>query len=633
MLHVDLQHRLGRRHLLAGGFENAAHLPAKIVCAEHQDRRGIGQAVRDAHIAHTILQRLLDALDQRRVLLGERLALLLFLCGLDGVDVQLAARHVAQLLALEVAQVIDQPLVDAIRQQQHFDALAAQNFQVRARLRRGEIVGDDEIDFLLLGLHARHVVLERHILLLLVGVRAGKAQQLGDALAIAVILGGAFLQDRAEFLPERRVLLRLFLRHFRQQIQHTPRQTRADAVDGCVLLQHLARDVQRQVGRIHHALHEAQVERQELLGVVHDEDAAHVQLEAARRLAMPQVVRRPRRHVQQAGVFLLAFDLAVRPGERVREIVRDVAIELLVFVVLHIAARPGPQRLRVIDGLVFRRCGVLAFLLFFFLGVHAHGESDVIGILPHQRADAIGVGEILLALLQVQHDARAALRQIDGRDGEFAVAARLPVHTRSGIQAGATRIHVDAVGDDERGIEADAELADQLRVLLLIAGHAGEEFGGARLGNRTEVLDGFLAAHADAVIGDGDRARLRVGIDGDGELTASLQQIGLGQRLETQLVERVRSVGNQLAQEDFLVTVERMDHQLEQLLDLRLKAQGLRWCLRCLAHLDPSLRVHGEKCRIIGDAGAYGDPGKGFKGNASSPRRQGSRSQQGMAAR
>ena len=92
---------------------------------------------------------------------------------------------------------------------------------------------------------------------------------------------------------------------------------------------------------------------------------------------------------------------------------------------------------------------------------------------------------------------------------ELAVAARLPVHARSGIEPGAARIDVDPVGDDERGIEADAELADQLRVLLLVAGHAREEFGGARLGNRAEMLDRLLAAHADAVVGNGDRVRLR----------------------------------------------------------------------------------------------------------------------------
>ena len=56
------------------------------------------------------------------------------------------------------------------------------------------------------------------------------------------------------------------------------------------------------------------------------------------------------------------------------------------------------------------------------------------------------------------------------------------------------------------GIEADAELADQLRVLLLVAGQALEELGGAGLGDGAEVRDRLLAGHADAVVADGEGA-------------------------------------------------------------------------------------------------------------------------------
>ena len=207
---------------------------------------------------------------------------------------------------------------------------------------------------------------------------------------------GTFLQHGAEFLPERRVFLRLVLRQLREQVQHPARQAGTHRVDGGVLLEHLAGNVQRQVGRVDHALHEAQVQRQELFGVVHDENAPHVQLQAARRLAMPQVERRARRHVQQAGVFLLALDLAVRPRERIGEVVSDVAVELLVFLVLHLGARPRPQRLRMVDRFVDRRSVlrvlvVLVVVLVVLLGgAHAHREGDVVGVLPHQRADAIG---------------------------------------------------------------------------------------------------------------------------------------------------------------------------------------------------------------------------------------------------
>ena len=73
---------------------------------------------------------------------------------------------------------------------------------------------------------------------------------------------------------------------------------------------------------------------------------------------------------------------------------------------------------------------------------------------------------------------------------------------------GAARQHLDPVGDDEGRIEADAELADQLRILLLVAGQALEELGGARLGDGAQVRDRFVAAHADAVVADRQGAGL-----------------------------------------------------------------------------------------------------------------------------
>ena len=93
-------------------------------------------------------------------------------------------------------------------------------------------------------------------------------------------------------------------------------------------LQDLARHVERQVGRIDHAAHEAQIGRQQLLGVVHDEHAPHVELDPVARLAVPQVERRMRRNVEELRVLLPALDARVRPRERVLEVVADVLVEL-----------------------------------------------------------------------------------------------------------------------------------------------------------------------------------------------------------------------------------------------------------------------------------------------------------------
>ncbi len=48
-----------------------------------------------------------------------------------------------------------------------------------------------------------------------------------------------------------------------------------------------------------------------------------------------------------------------------------------------------------------------------------------------------------------------------------------------------------------------------------------------------------------------------------------------GRLVEPQLLARVGGVGNQLADENFFVRVKRMDDDVQQLLNLRLKMMGL----------------------------------------------------------
>ena len=91
------------------------------------------------------------------------------------------------------------------------------------------------------------------------------------------------------------------------------------------------------------------------------------------------------------------------------------------------------------------------------------------------------------------------------------------------------------------------------------------------LGDGAQILDDFLVAHADAVIAHGEGSRLLVVLDSNLQIALSLVQMIVRQRFESQLVRRIGSVGDQLPQEDLLVAVERVDHEVEQLLDLGLE--------------------------------------------------------------
>ncbi|MNO62877.1 hypothetical protein D3C76_535590 [compost metagenome] len=251
----------------------------------------------------------------------------------------------------------------------------------------------------------------------------------------------------------------------------------------------------------------------------------------------------------------------------------DVLVELLVLLVLDLGARTGPQRAGAVDGLPLG-LGRLVRLFTVMFFRQLDGQRDVVGILLDDVAQAPAVGEFFLALLQVQDDAGAALGLVDGGDLELTLALRRPVHALAGRCTGAAGEHVDLVGDDEGAVEAHTELADQVRILLLVAGQVLQEVGGAGLGDGAEVGDHVLAAHADAVVFEGDGLGVLVEADADLQLGTAFQQLRLGQGFETQLVGGVRGVGNQFAEEDFLVRIEGMDHQMKQLLHFGLKTQS-----------------------------------------------------------
>ena len=131
------------------------------------------------------------------------------------------------------------------------------------------------------------------------------------------------------------------------------------------VLQDLARHVQRQIVGIDQTTHEAQVVRHELLGIVHDEHALHVQFQAVLVIAVPHVPRRLRRDIQQAGVFLLAFHPVVAPAQRIGEIVGDVLVELFVLFIGHVSLAAGPWWPARFD--LFRQSDVISIVSSFLL--------------------------------------------------------------------------------------------------------------------------------------------------------------------------------------------------------------------------------------------------------------------------
>jgi hypothetical protein len=195
----------------------------------------------------------------------------------------------------------------------------------------------------------------------------------------------------------------------------------------------------------------------------------------------------------------------------------------------------------------------------------------VVAVLADDGLELPGAEELLLAVAQVQDDVGAALRPFDGLDFEVAAAFAAPAHTFAGCRTGAAGLHRQPVGHDEPAVETHAELADEVGVLLLVAFQPGHELARAALGDGAQVRHGFVGAHADAVVADGDGLGLLVEPDADLQVRGVFVQRRLVQRFEAQLVAGIGGVGNQFAQEDLLVGVQRVGDEVQDLLDLGLE--------------------------------------------------------------
>ena len=89
--------------------------------------------------------------------------------------------------------------------------------------------------------------------------------------------------------------------------------------------------------------------------------------------------------------------------------------------------------------------------------------------------------------------------------------------------------------------------------------------------DRAEIFDQLAVCHADAGIGKSDRLRRVIRRDGHLQRRIRLRDFRAARLQKSQLLTRIRRVRDQLADEDLLVRVKRVDNEIEELRDLGLE--------------------------------------------------------------
>ena len=91
------------------------------------------------------------------------------------------------------------------------------------------------------------------------------------------------------------------------------------------------------------------------------------------------------------------------------------------------------------------------------------------------------------------------------------------------------------------------------------------------MGDGAQIALELLGGHADAVIRNRDSAGILIEGDANGQVALVDLNARVLQALKVELVDGIARVGDKLAQEDFLVGVDGVDHEVEQFFALGLK--------------------------------------------------------------
>ena len=193
----------------------------------------------------------------------------------------------------------------------------------------------------------------------------------------------------------------------------------------------------------------------------------------------------------------------MNPEERLAVVVKDLAVEVLVFLGRALGGVLQPERVDVVDGLRgFGLFAVLGFGRLFAL----HGEIDFHG---HKGAVAVEnaldfeLFEVFALLVGDMHDDRCAVA-VALAVGHFVLSVcRADPLDGGGVGIG-FGYEFNRVADHKRGVEAETEMSDDA-VILIIALILLDELECAREGDLADITVDFLCGHADAVIGDGQR--------------------------------------------------------------------------------------------------------------------------------
>ncbi|OPZ69401.1 MAG: hypothetical protein BWY83_01990 [bacterium ADurb.Bin478] len=562
MPRIDLHIALGQLDLVLHMHHDALHLAGHERIGAHQKRRAVDEPFGDAHVLDLVAENVLDAARQMIHIL------LVIGCGrlFSRLVRQIAQRLEVHLISgfelfpLVLHHARQDELIDGFIAVQHLDLLGFKNLEDGVAAHRFARRAGQIIDLPLLFRHAFRIGLQRDQLFFVRTFGGIEAQQFRQLFPLSEI-GIALFQHAAVLPPDLQVLGLVAARQILKMSKEFTDQRVFDLEQMGIFLQGLARDVERQIVAVEHAADETQVIGQNLLGVMVHQHTANEQLHALLVMTKAQGLAAAAGHKEQRVKLDRRICGKMEPRQRIFRFDGDELEKLVILLFADLRFGLAPDRGYLVD----------------LFAVDADGKRDKVGIFLYQRLDALLFAELFGILAQKDLDDGAAGRRSGRLDVIGALAVAAP-NVRRLVCIGGARGQFDAFRDHKNRVKAHAEAADQIQPRILLHRHLFEKFAGAGMSDGADVLHHLLLRHADAGITNGKGLFALIQVDPDGELEIRIHHGLTLDRFKPRLVQRIRGIGDQFADENFTMGVERVRENMQQLLNLCFEFESLSGC-------------------------------------------------------
>ncbi len=154
----------------------------------------------------------------------------------------------------------------------------------------------------------------------------------------------SLLEDPSEGPPEGPVAIDVGFLKLAEILEDAAGEPLSNLHDVPILLEHLARDIERQVGRVHDPANESEPGFEKVFAALRDHDRFGVELETVDDGAGPEVEGDQGGDEEQRTVFEPPLGLERERLERLCPVMRNVTVELGVLLLADLRRRPRPDR-------------------------------------------------------------------------------------------------------------------------------------------------------------------------------------------------------------------------------------------------------------------------------------------------